>query len=105
MKYIPITVISVLSSSLVMALIVVPIIGTQSYKIRNLFFFFFIPIVLFGIINFITYSFLSKFQFDKYLNLCIKALASIAIAFIIYKTVLQQKLKKVYQQVLLYMSC
>ena len=61
MKYIPITVISVLSSSLVMALIVVPIIGTQSYKIRNLFFFFFIPIVLFGIINFITYSFLSKF--------------------------------------------
>ena len=57
-----------------MALIVVPIIGTQSYKIRNLFFFFFIPIVLFGIINFITYSFLSKFQFDKYLNLGIKAL-------------------------------
>ena len=86
MKYIPITVISVLSSSLVMVLIVVPIIGTQSYKIRNLFFFFFIPIVLFGIINFITYSFLSKFQFDKYLSLGIKALASIAIAFIIYKT-------------------
>jgi multidrug efflux pump len=86
MKYIPITVISVLSSSLVMALIVVPIIGTQSYKIRNLFLFFFIPILLFGIINFITYSFLSKFQFDKYLNLGIKALASIAIAFLIYKT-------------------
>ena len=41
---------------------------------------------LFGIINFITYSFLSKFQFDKYLSLGIKFLASIAIAFIIYKT-------------------
>ena len=37
MKYIPITVISVLGSSLAMALIVIPIIGTQAYKIKNLF--------------------------------------------------------------------
>ena len=44
MKYIPITVISVLGSSLAMALIVIPIIGTQAYKIKNLFFFFIIPV-------------------------------------------------------------
>ncbi len=53
MKYIPITVISVLGSSLAMALIVIPIIGTQAYKIKNLFFFFIIPLILFGIINFV----------------------------------------------------
>jgi multidrug efflux pump len=53
MKYIPITVISVLGSSLVMALIVVPIIGTQTYKIRSLFFFFIIPLAIFSLVNFI----------------------------------------------------
>ena len=49
MKYIPITVISVLGSSLAMALIVIPIIGTQAYKIKNLFFFFIIPLILVSI--------------------------------------------------------
>ena len=67
-----------------MALIVVPIIGTQSYKIRNLFFFFFIPIVLFGIINFITIPFYPNSNLINF-KLRIKAVASIAIAFIIYR--------------------
>ena len=86
MKYIPITVISVLGSSLAMALIVVPIIGTQAYKIRNLFFFFIIPIVLFAIINFIAFNFLGQLQLDKYFNIGSKTLSAILIGFIIYKS-------------------
>ena len=86
MKYIPITVISVLGSSLAMALIVVPIIGTQAYKIRNLFFFFIIPIILFAIINFIAFNFLGQLQLDKYFNIGSKILSAILIGFIIYKS-------------------
>ncbi len=85
MKYIPITVISVLGSSLAMALVIVPIIGTQTYKIRNLFFFFIIPLILFGLINFIAFNFLGQLNFDKYLSLGIKIAASLIIGFTIFK--------------------
>ncbi len=84
MKYIPITVISVLGSSLAMALIVIPIIGTQAYKIKNLFFFFIIPLILFGVINFIAYNFLSLFEFDNYLNIGIKTLTSLGLGAILF---------------------
>ena len=84
MKYIPITVISVLGSSLAMALIVIPIIGTQAYKIKNLFFFFIIPLILFGVINFVAFNFLSQLKFDNYLNMGVKAITTISIGVILF---------------------
>ena len=99
MKYIPITVISVLSSSLIMALIVVPSIGTQSYKLRNLFIFFIVPIILFALINFIAFAFLSKFELGGYLNLGLKVVASLVIAFAIYKIFKTIKKKGLFQKI------
>ncbi len=84
MKYIPITVISVLGSSLAMALIVIPIIGTQAYKIKNLFFFFIIPLILFGIVNFVAFNFLSQLEFDSYINMGAKAITTISIGVILF---------------------
>ena len=83
MKYIPITVISVLGSSLAMV-IVIPIIGTQAYKIKNLFFFFIIPLILFGIINFVAFNFLSQLEFDSYINMGAKAITTISIGVILF---------------------
>ena len=101
MKYIPITVISVLGSSLAMALIVVPIIGTQAYKIRNLFFFFIIPVILFAFINFIAFNFLGQLQLDKYFNIGIKIISTILIGFLIYKAFKFLKSKGFLQKIII----
>ena len=101
MKYIPITVISVLGSSLVMALIVIPIIGTQTYKIRSLFFFFIIPLAIFSLINFIGYKFLSNYDFGNYLNIGIKIFFSLVIAYGIYRTFKHFKSKGFFQKVII----
>ena len=101
MKYIPITVISVLGSSLAMALIVVPIIGTQAYKIRNLFFFFIITVILFAFINFIAFNFLGQLQLDKYFNIGIKIISTILIGFLIYKAFKFLKSKGFLQKIII----
>ena len=101
MKYIPITVISVLGSSLVMALIVVPIIGTQTYKIRNLFFFFIIPLAIFSFINFIGYKFLSNYDLGKYLNFVVKIVFSLVIAYGIFRIFRHFKSKGLFQKVII----
>ncbi len=101
MKYIPITVISVLGSSLVMALIVVPIIGTQTYKIRSLFFFFIIPLAIFSLVNFIGYKFLSNYDLGKYLNIGVKIVFSLVIAYGIFRIFKHIKSKGFFQKVII----
>ena len=76
-----------------------PIIGTQSHKIRNLFIFFIVPIILFGLINFITYIFLSKLELGGYLSLGLKVIASLVIAFAIYKIFKNIKSKGLFQKI------
>ena len=101
MKYIPITVISVLGSSLAMALVVVPIIGTQTYKIRNLFFYFIVPLILFAGINYIALNFLGQLKFDKYLSLGIKIVSSLAIGFLVFKLFRYLKNKGLFQKIMI----
>ena len=101
MKYIPITVISVLGSSLAMALVVVPIIGTQTYKIRNLFFYFIVPLILFAGINYIALNFLGQLKFDKYLSLGIKIISSLAIGFLVFKLFRYLKNKGLFQKIMI----
>ena len=101
MKYIPITVISVLGSSLAMALVVVPIIGTQTYKIRNLFFYFIVPLILFVGINYIALNFLGQLKFDKYLSLGIKIVSSLAIGFLVFKLFRYLKNKGLFQKIMI----
>ena len=101
MKYIPITVISVLGSSLAMALVVVPIIGTQTYKIRNLFFYFIVPLILFVGINYIALNFLGQLKFDKYLSLGIKIVSSLVIGFLVFKLFRYLKNKGLFQKIMI----
>jgi multidrug efflux pump len=84
-----------------MALVVVPIIGTQTYKIRNLFFYFIVPLILFAGINYIALNFLGQLKFDKYLNLGIKIVSSLAIGFIVFKLFRYLKNKGLFQKIMI----
>ena len=84
-----------------MALVVVPIIGTQTYKIRNLFFYFIVPLILFVGINYIALNFLGQLKFDKYLSLGIKIFSSFAIGFLVFKLFRYLKNKGLFQKIMI----
>ena len=84
-----------------MALVVVPIIGTQTYKIRNLFFYFIVPLILFVGINYIALNFLGQLKFDKYLSLGIKIVSSLAIGFLVFKLFRYLKNKGLFQKIMI----
>ncbi|MAV82959.1 MAG: MFS transporter [Pelagibacteraceae bacterium] len=85
MKYIPITLVAVLSSSLLMALVVIPTVGSQSLKIKNLFFYAIIPLILIVSLCLFSFSFIDIFLVNFIYSLIGKIAIFLIISFFIYK--------------------
>ena len=85
MKYIPITLVAVLSSSLLMALVILPTVGSQSPKIRSLFLYAIIPVVIIGILSSISFNLLNILGLSFILKTIIKISLILTISFLIYK--------------------
>ena len=85
MKYIPITLVAVLSSSLLMALVILPTVGSQSPKIRSLFLYAIIPVVIIGILSSISFNLLNILGLSIILKTIIKISLILTISFLIYK--------------------
>ena len=85
MKYIPITLVAVLSSSLLMALVILPTVGSQSPKIRSLFLYAIIPVVIICILSSISFNLLNILGLSFILKTIIKISLILTISFLIYK--------------------
>ena len=85
MKYIPITLVAVLSSSLLMALVILPTVGSQSQKIRSLFLFVIIPIIIITILSSVSFNLLDILGLGFIIKTVIKVFLVLGISFLIYK--------------------
>ena len=85
MKYIPITLVAVLSSSLLMALVILPTVGSQSLKIRSLFLYIIIPIATIGILSSISFNLLNILGLSFIIQTIVKLFLVLSISFLVYK--------------------
>jgi len=85
MKYIPITLVAVLSSSLLMALVILPTVGSQSLKIRGLFLYIIIPIATIGIFSSISFNLLNILGLSFIIQTIVKLFLVLSISFLVYK--------------------
>ena len=85
MKYIPITLVAVLSSSLLMALVILPTVGSQSLKIRGLFLYIIIPIATIGILSSISFNLLNILGLSFIIQTIVKLFLVLSISFFVYK--------------------
>ena len=85
MKYIPITLVAVLSSSLLMALVILPTVGSQSLKIRGLFLYIIIPIATIGILSSISFNLLNILGLSFIIQTIVKLFLVLSISFLVYK--------------------
>ena len=85
MKYIPITLVAVLSSSLLMALVIIPTVGSQSLKIRGLFLYIIIPIATIGILSSISFNLLNILGLSFIIQTIVKLFLVLSISFLVYK--------------------
>ena len=85
MKYIPITLVAVLSSSLLMALVILPTVGSQSLKIRSLFLYIIIPIATIGILSLISFNLLNILGLSFIIQTIVKLFLVLSISFLVYK--------------------
>jgi multidrug efflux pump len=85
MKYIPITLVAVLSSSLLMALVILPTVGSQSLKIRSLFLYIIIPIATIGILSSISFNLLDILGLSFIIQTIVKLFLVLSISFLVYK--------------------
>jgi multidrug efflux pump len=85
MKYIPITLVAVLSSSLLMALVILPTVGSQSPKIRSLFLYVIIPVIIISLLSSISFNLLNILGLSFILKTIIKISLILTISFLIYK--------------------
>jgi len=85
MKYIPITLVAVLSSSLLMALVILPTVGSQSLKIRSLFLYIIIPIATIGILSSISFNLLNILGLSFIIQTIVKLFLVLSISFFVYK--------------------
>ncbi|MDA1284709.1 MAG: efflux RND transporter permease subunit, partial [Proteobacteria bacterium] len=85
MKYIPITLVAVLSSSLLMALVILPTVGSQSPKIRSLFLYIIIPIAIIGTLSSISFNLLNILGLSFIFQTIVKLFLVLSISFLVYK--------------------